>query len=124
MNKKHAIKQIIKNFNFERVRDAMEHLNWTWAGSKTFSKVPSIKELKKNAKYCLKQAYKGHQKRNIPEKVCSATGTGGFLAHYLEDDGEGYFELIFYLDTWDATFPLPKKKLKKKYNNENKITIQ
>lgn len=84
------IDEILDYFDFDRVHTVMKALDWGWATCN--NKVPSIEELKENAKYLLREAWERK----------SSVATGGFYAIYnknTDDDeyGDG-LELNFQVD--------------------------
>jgi hypothetical protein len=95
MGKKKAIKRILKNFDFERVHNAMEALNWGWYG--TGRKAPSIDQLKETAERLLTNiAY---------AKDYKCIAAGGFEASYVD----GVLDLRFILTHWDEEVKKKKK---------------
>ena len=104
---KRRINCIMRNFDFNRVHDVMECLDWHWATYNKGQTVPEVEDLKKEAKRLLIDA--------VTEKETIATG--GFRATYekgTEDDPEPYLSLEFivedcegfnedeYDDDWEA----------------------
>lgn len=101
-NKKKLIKDIIKNFDFEKVEIVMDALNWRWATSSEKG-IPNRKELIDTAKYCLKSAYK-QAKEHAREDLPYHSGTGGFNAtaacnKYGKVD---FLKLEFVVSEWEA----------------------
>lgn len=87
------IKDILNNFDFERVHEVMKLLNWQWYSSNTEDKVPSYGELVMQAQSLLQQAVKGLSKE---QGNYFSTGTGGFNAIAIRcDDGYIVVELQF-----------------------------
>ena len=85
---KTKIKDILKNFDFERVHSIMKMLDWKWAMVKHDDGIPSVDELKAEAKRLLIDA--------ATEKTQIATG--GFRAVYEADgarDDDPYIGLEF-----------------------------
>lgn len=84
------IQDILEDFNFQKVHDVMERLDWKWVMTKYG--VPTIDELKREAKRLLIDA--------CVEKTCVATG--GFRAVYeageTPDDPETYIALEFIIE--------------------------
>ena len=84
------IQDILEDFNFQKVHDVMEQLDWKWAMTKYG--VPTLDELKSEAKRLLIDA--------CVEKTCVATG--GFRAVYeageTPDDPETYIALEFIIE--------------------------
>ena len=87
------IKDILNNFDFERVHEVMQLLNWQWFNSTTEDKVPSYGELVMQAQSLLQQAVKGLSKE---QGNYFSTGTGGFNAIAIRcEDGHIVVELQF-----------------------------
>lgn len=87
------IKEIINNFDFERVHKVMQLLEWKWFSSNTEDKVPSYGELVQQAQYLMKQAVKG---LNDNKGNYYSTGTGGFNTTAIRcEDGYVVIELQF-----------------------------
>lgn len=86
MKTKKAIKKILKNFDFGKVHRVMENLNWTW-GSTDYT-VPTIEDLKSQAKDLLKKVTEGDYK---------VISSGGFEAEY----GNEVLTLKFVLAEWE-----------------------
>lgn len=89
------IDYILDHFNFEKVRVAMEAVDWKWAnpmGEPGLS-IPTIARMRQTARRLLERSVKD-----------SCTGTGGFEAIYHPDDEDGgeYFELSFTLHHYDS----------------------
>jgi hypothetical protein len=61
-------KKILKNFDFEKVHEVMNHLKWVWCNNEEY-KVPSVKDLKRTAKELIKQ---------IKKVDVDCIATGGF----------------------------------------------
>lgn len=61
-------KKILKNFDFEKVHEVMNHLNWVWYNEDE-RKVPTVKELKRTAKELIKE---------IKKLDVDVIATGGF----------------------------------------------
>ena len=84
------IQDILEDFNFQKVHDVMEQLDWKWAMTKYG--VPTLDELKSEAKRLLIDA--------CVEHTCVATG--GFRAVYeageTPDDPETYIALEFIIE--------------------------
>ena len=83
------IEDIMENFDFQKVHDVMEQLDWKWAMSK--NGVPTIDEMKHEAKRLLIDA--------CVERTCVATG--GFRAVYEDDEPGGtdpYIGLEFIVE--------------------------
>jgi hypothetical protein len=83
-----ALDQIMDWFDFENVAKTMEVLNWKWIG--TEEGVPTIGEIKEQARRLLTQA--------IKERV--TIGTGGFKATY--NHKYKHLTLEFIVSEWDC----------------------
>lgn len=70
-------KEVLDNFDFERVHKVMELLEWTWATKKKEHKIPSVKKMKKHASRLIDDALKGLKKSGLEQYSIS---TGGFEA--------------------------------------------
>lgn len=95
---RNKIDSIMENFDFERVHKVMDMLEWRWVSAK--NGVPSVEELKKEAKRLLVSS--------CSEKT--QISTGGFKAIYEEssrwddddDDKDPYVGLEFILEEWEG----------------------
>lgn len=86
---KAKIQDIMEDFDFQKVHDVMEKLDWKWAMSK--NGVPTIDEMKHEAKRLLIDA--------CIERTC--VSTGGFRAVYEEcsqGDPDPYIGLEFIVE--------------------------
>lgn len=81
-------KKILKNFDFEKVHEVMNHLNWVWYNNEEY-KVPSVKELKRTAKELIKE---------IKKADVDCISTGGFEVRKDED----IITLQFVLESSDV----------------------
>lgn len=104
--KKKMIKNIIKNFDFDKVSEVMNCLNWVWVTNKTTwdSNIPTKDELIQTAKYCLKSAYKQAKENKIID-VTFICATGGFKASAVFG-GSGkvdFLQLEFIITGWEET---------------------
>lgn len=92
------IRNIIKEFDFEKVHECMAALKWIWATSKTDNKVPSIGHLVLSALNHLNDV------KNIDfdgeEYVISSSG--GFLAEKYLIDTQVIYKLSFVLTEVDS----------------------
>lgn len=78
--------EVISTFDFTRVEQVMDYLNWTWAG---FNGTPDKEALIRKATQLLEEV------RTKPGKVC---GSGGFRASHKEN---GILSLKFILtESW------------------------
>lgn len=87
-NLQRKVDDIMLNFDFEKVHDVMDHLDWRWLGDST---PPSKETLRRAA-------------RELLEGACSERtdiSTGGFRAVYSEDgtdDDDPYLGLEFIVE--------------------------
>lgn len=88
------IDEILDQFDFQKVKEVMDALNWTWAIG-TESHVPDIPELRKKAREMLWDSIRSKDRM---------IKTGGFVAEKEDDDTlELRFEVTSW-NTWDS-FP-------------------
>lgn len=101
--KKEMIREVLENFDFEKVEDTMSALGWQWASSDYY--VPTLQELLKCAKRCLKNAYELAKDNRTPE-VSYSTGTGGFVATAICNDAGkvDFLQLDFVVSSWEANY--------------------
>lgn len=99
MNIQEIIDGIIEDFDFDRVHDVMEYMDWEWYEEGISSKkyVPSIEKLKERATELLERAYNGYFEQGNSEQY--SIQTGGFEAYYVYVDNEDCFELKFVLES-------------------------
>jgi hypothetical protein len=101
-NQKHQalIVGIMNEFNFEKVHDVMEYLNWTWSipGSMNESEIPSLERIKYRAESMLKEVCM----RAYDQENQYTIGTGGFeVTAFYKDGNITDLELKFVLAQWD-----------------------
>lgn len=80
------VDEIVDNFDFERVHEVMESLNWGWAQSE--GRVPEIAEMKTFVRNLFLDLYKYESNQ---------VSCGGFVAEKDEDDE---LELSFVVANW------------------------
>lgn len=95
-----AIDEVMDNFNFEKVRQVMQFLDWGW-GMEPDKAVPDVPTLKKTARSLLKDAT--HRINNGAEQ--SRQATGGFEVFAYRDPKDDanvpvYLELKFVVEDW------------------------
>ena len=107
-NYKQQIKDILEDFDFKHVHDAMVALDWRYTDfHENKSYIPDIQELKKTAKECLEHAVK-----------CQFSETGGFLATH----SGGVLNLYFVLEgTINDFYNLKDVKIHEKSLDKEKI---
>lgn len=81
------IEEVLKNFDFEKVRKVMVFLDWKWHGEGE-PEIPSIYRMIERSRELLTNACK--HKHGL-------AATGGFVARH--DDG--FFELSFVLESYE-----------------------
>lgn len=91
------INDVLENFDFKKVHEYMTETNWTWATSKTSSKIPSRIEIQKTAKFALVDAY-NEMKHHGKLGYCS---TGGFHAYCFNEHGKTTFHLLFAIADYE-----------------------
>ena len=99
LNKQKAIDNIIDNFNWEKVHNAMSALGWTWHDSE--GETPTTGMLFRCGVDLLHDVYD----RAEQQKENCVTSTGGFraLAIINEDTKEvESIRLVFELTSWEA----------------------
>ena len=88
------IDEIMDNFDFAKVEQAMKAVNWTWAST---DGVPEQYELRREARRLLKDV----ASKNVRESdMRYAVATGGFKATKYFD---GELQLDFILASWDTS---------------------
>jgi len=99
LGKDEQIEIILEKFDFERVHQAMTHLNWTWANSATIpNSVPSVDDIKKSARRYLERMWEYPLNGGNPQINC--TGSGGIEATRYVWDGLKILSLQFVLSEW------------------------
>jgi len=99
INKQKAIDNIIENFNWEKVYNAMDALGWTWHDSE--GETPTARMLFRCATRLLHDAYDGAEK----EKCDYSVATGGFHARALVNEETKEVEslrLAFEVCSWES----------------------
>lgn len=95
---KNLKKEVLDNFDFEKVHSVMEFLNWTWVTKKNDRKIPSVKKkMKKHASFLIDDALKGLKKSGTTEYSAEV---GGFEAYAFY--GEEGLEVVlrFIVEEW------------------------
>lgn len=92
MTEEQIIEDILDEFDFAKVLNVMELLDWKWGGISSPPEVPSLGQLRKRArslmKYCI-----GHDGY--------VTATGGFHVQKETFDGLPFYSLKFVVTEWD-----------------------
>jgi hypothetical protein len=99
----YMIKDIMNEFDFDKVYEAMDALDWKWRGQ-----TPSIEDLREEAERLLRGAAKsrlGDFKNEHPD-VAIINGCGGFEAKAWCDEGKTKItglDLAFVVTSWDSS---------------------
>jgi len=98
----HMIKEIMDEFDFDRVERAMEALNWRWRGE-----VPTLYDLRETAERLLRGAAESRLGRfkDAHHEIPIINATGGFKAKAWCDEDKTKIiglELEFIVTSWDA----------------------
>lgn len=119
-NKYQMIKEIIDNFNFDKVHYVMTELNWEWVQLEkeayTFEdienapkRVPTIEELKMAAINRIECAIEEAEKKEhakIDENYPFSSASGGFKTTVFKDKKGriSWIELQFVLTDWESAY--------------------
>lgn len=107
---KSQIEQIMDEYDFDRVRDIMKQVGWTWGAGKD-AEVPSGNEIRKCARNCMVEAAKEGQ------MCCS---TGGFFA--LKVTYENTVRMFLFWGIDSSYFELKDEDFKEEKKNEKRRT--
>ena len=90
-----TIDDIMDNFDFDKVHEAMSLLGWRWVDpySQAFE-IPHVSDLRKRARRLMQDAMGSH----MPSY---STGTGGFQVDKETIEGKVYLSLSFVLTSGD-----------------------
>jgi len=94
LNKEKAITEIIKEFDFEKVKSVMDFLKWTW----NETRVPSTGKLVKEAEKLLNEAWD----KALEYKEDYMVSTGGFKAQAYYHNELFRIDLTFELANWSV----------------------
>lgn len=89
LTEEQIIDDILDEFDFGKVEQVMEHLNWVWYNSED---VPTLGQLRKQARSLMKECMK-HEEYTV--------ATGGFWVQKRTFDGEPFYRLMFVVSEWD-----------------------
>lgn len=119
-NKYQMIKEIIDNFNFDKVHYVMTELNWEWVHLekevKTFEdienaprRIPTVEELKMAAIQRMESAIDEAEKpehKGIDENCPFTSASGGFKTTVFKDKKGriSWIELQFVLTDWESMY--------------------
>ena len=106
--RKSAEEEVMSAFDFDRVADVMQTLNWTWhtscgPGSTGLDQVPSADDIKKEARGLIQRCWKGLDE-SAPDEYSSKeyeASSGGLHVRAFEDsDGDVFLDLKFVLEEY------------------------
>jgi len=90
-----TIDDIMDNFDFNKVHEAMTLLGWRWVDHDTKEfHIPDTSDLRKRARRLMQDAMGSH----MPSY---STGTGGFQVDKTTEEGKVYLSLSFVLTEWN-----------------------
>ena len=97
------INEVLAHFDFEKVKQTMDALDWTWRGSK---ETPTIQELKECAEERMNEAVEQvlSEKNKESHKVAWISDTGGFkaMAWKTKNGKLKRVQLEFIVSDWDS----------------------
>lgn len=97
---------IMMNFDFKKVHDIMQFLNWTWFNKNNTYTVPTIDEIRSSAKALCLECIDRHidLRKDNPGIYSYAMGTGGLrvVTLYDEEDDNWNVELSFEAAQWNC----------------------
>ncbi len=99
----YMIRDIIDEFDFDKVERTMEALNWKWRGE-----TPTLYDLRKEAEHLLRGAAKSRLSdfKDTHHDVAIINATGGFEAKAWCDGGKTKIiglDLAFIVESWDSS---------------------
>jgi hypothetical protein len=99
----HMIKEIMDEFDFDRVERAMEALDWKWRGE-----IPTLYDLRETAESLLRGAAKSRLNdfKDAHHDTAIINGTGGFEAKAFCDESKTKItglDLAFVVTSWDSS---------------------
>ena len=99
----YMIRDIIDEFDFDKVERTMEALNWKWRGE-----TPTLYDLRKEAEHLLRGAAKSRLSdfKDTHHDVAIINATGGFEARaYCNEDKTKItgLDLVFVVTSWDSS---------------------
>ena len=93
------IKEIINEFNFDKVQKVMDFLDWRWQNAR---RIPTIHELISKSENLLNDVCL--ELLNGQEKEWKVS-TGGFSAYgFIDDSGDIELSLSFCIEEWETYF--------------------
>ncbi len=90
------IDEILDQFDFEKVKEVMDALNWTW-GTGTKAHVPDIPELRKQSRELLWDLVRSKDRTRMIQ-------AGGLV---VEKDDDDTLELRFEITAWNTWDSFP-----------------
>jgi hypothetical protein len=90
MTEEQIIEDILDEFDFGKVKQTMEALQWVWHDAE--HGVPTIGQMRKRARFLMKECMR-HQE--------FVTSTGGFYAFKRTYDEQPFYRLLFAVSEWD-----------------------
>ena len=99
----HMIKEIMDEFDFNKVECVMDALNWRWRGQ-----IPTIDDLRDEAERLLRGAAKSRlgDFKDAHHDVAIINACGGFEAKAWCDEGKTkitMLDLAFVVSSWDSS---------------------
>lgn len=91
------IEEVMDEFDFVRVYQAMHHLGWVWATA--VDGVPTIGEMRRQVRKLMKMTYNDAHKFGEDEYT---VGTGGFEVYYNKK--HDFFDVKFVLTSWRTDY--------------------
>jgi len=93
------IMDCLNEFDFDKVSDVMTFLNWEWSIDEHNYRVPTVQELRANARKYLKLVIQGALESEGKEYI---TGTGGFRYECkIYENGFVWLRMSFEVTDWD-----------------------
>jgi len=99
----YMIKDILNEFDFDKVYEAMDALDWRWR-----DEIPTIYDLRETAESLLRGAAKSRLSdfKDTHHEIAIINGTGGFEARaYCNEDKTKItgLDLAFIVTSWDSS---------------------
>lgn len=99
MQRHEAMQDVIANFDWDKVSQVMNYLNWVWRGEG----VPDVDKMQSTAMYLMDAAYYEAARSNPVDGVREGrVATGGFEVHAYVDGAGVDFRLAFVLADWST----------------------
>jgi hypothetical protein len=108
------LNELITQFDFKEVHKCMTLMNWKWAGVSTENGVPSLDDIKKNAKRLVIDVIKSY----LRTKTSGSIGTGGFEISY--NHYSDYIEMKFVVAEWTDDYILEEDVYKTALKSEKR----